>query len=314
MSQTSTETIVAEVASVPLNADNYIHTTLNYWKEDSEILREGQGKAANLTEHELRIARRADNAPNINPVAVRIRNIRPTLSSYTIPIQGFQVCYLSSQMRNWHKDEELKSVYFDEVSKLLKNVTGAVHVHSYEHHVRQKTLAEALATSSESKVDINGPVRRVHIDETPRSARTERNYYLPWTKPSNSHLHDRPFGIYNIWKPLKTIKRDPLCFCDARSLKSEDLQPGAVTVPNVGEIENFSIKAPRRGEEGRHEWCFVDQQGETEAVVFKIFDSRDENVEGGLEKHGVAHTSFVVEGTEGVEARESVEVRSFCFF
>ncbi|KAH6662723.1 hypothetical protein B0J14DRAFT_284762 [Halenospora varia] len=314
MSQTTTETIVAKADSTPLSTNDYVHTTLNYWKEDSEILREGQGQAVNLTEHELRIARRADNAPNINPVPVRIKNIRPTLSSYTLPIQGFQICYLSSEMKDWHDDEELRSVYFDEVVELLKKVTGAMYVHSYEHHVRQKTLAEALTISSESKVDINGPVRRVHIDETPRSGRTERNYYLPSTNPSNSHLHNHPFGIYNIWKPLKTVKRDPLCFCDARSLKFRDLQPGAVTVPNVGEIENFSIKAPGKGEEGRHEWCFVDQQGETEAVVFKIFDSRDEDAEGKLEKLGVAHTSFVVEGTEEEEARESVEVRSFCFF
>lgn len=210
-------------------------------------------------------------------------------------------------MTDWTDDAMLKTIYFAEVSDLLKKVTGAKYVHSYEHHVRTKTLAEALSTETgEGDVDIAGPVRRVHIDETPKSARKEFAHYLPQFSGDGS----RSFGIYNVWKSLKVVRRDPLCVMDARTLNSGDLKVGAVTVPNMGEIENFSVRAPPEGEEGRHGFWFLRGQKVEEALVFRIFDGRDEGLKG------VAHTSFVDGEFDkpGVEARSSVEVRSFCVF
>lgn len=307
----------------------YTTATLNYWKDSTPM---PSSIKETLTDHQLRVTRRSENSPNVDPRGVKVKNIRGIEHTFCISKNGFEIAHLPSKMtkEDWTSEEKRKEIYFAEVSEILKKVTGAKFVHSYEHMVRRKSLTEALSIPSDGQVDIDGPVRRVHIDESPRSARREFRYYLNPDRATSEEqreqyeeLQARPFGIYNIWKPLKTIRRDPLCFCDPRSLKVSDLRSGRVTVPNVGEIENFAILPPKDGEEGRHEWHFLKGQREDEALVFKIYDSRDsrgeefenEENEWGLINLGVAHTSFVDPGTESmIETRESCEVRSFCVF
>lgn len=307
----------------------YTTATLNYWKDSTPI---PLSIKETLTDHQLRVTRRSEDSPNVDPRIVNIKNIRGIESAFSLSENGFEIVPLSSKMskEDWSSEEKRKEIYFAEVSSVLKKLTGAKFVHSYEHMVRRKSLTEALAIPSDGKVDIDGPVRRVHIDESPSSARREFRYYLNPSRAENEEqrreyeeLQTRPFGIYNIWKPLKTIRRDPLCFCEPRSLRVSDLRAGRVTVPNVGEIENFAIFPPKEGAEGRHQWHFLKGQRADEAIVFKIYDSRDsrgeefenEENEWGLDRFGVAHTSFVDPGTEGmVETRESCEVRSFCVF
>lgn len=295
----------------------YITTYVNYWRDGPSP--PSDPSTSNFSTHDLRIQRRKEDSPNVARTLVRINNLRGHEANFTLSEQGFQICRLDSALGDWNDQNALKKVYFSEVANVLKRLTGARYVYSYEHHIRRKTLGEALKIpTTEGEVDIDGPVRRVHIDETPRSARNEFNYYLPewapaalrgsWKGEGMPH-----FGIYNIWKPLKTVRRDPLCLCDVRSLQEEDLKPGAVTVPNMGEIENYAIRPPVQ--EGKHKFHYLKGQSESEALVFRIYDSRDEGEDGKLKQFGVAHTSFVDPETETFdEARESVEVRSFCVF
>lgn len=286
----------------------YSNTYLNYYQDALEPPPDSHNSA--LSEHEIRKARRGETSPHILRLPVRIRNIQDHLSDFSLAFQGFTIDHLASKMLDWNDEAELKSVYFPEVSELLEKETGAKYVFSYEHHVRTGNLEEALAVESSGLVDINGPVRRVHIDESPASAVNEYNYYMKPNDPGNEHLKDRPFGIYNLWKPLATIRKDPLCLCDVRTIQDEDLHATKVTVPNVGEIENFSIRPPR--EEGAHEFVYVRGQRPEQALVFRIYDGR---VDGqGKRSNGVAHSSFVDPGTEGEAPRRSVEVRSFCVF
>jgi hypothetical protein len=234
--------------------------------------------------------------------------MRLSSSSFTVDEHGFTLAKLSSAMTDWSDQAAVKAVYFPEVTETLKRITGAKHVFQYEHHIRRRTLDEALQQNSTDHVDINGPVRRLHIDETLASARRE---FAFWNKDES--LADRPFGIYNIWKPLKTIRKDPLCVCDARSLRDEDLRVGCVTVPGIGDIENYSIRAPAEG--GRHQFWFQEGQKTDEVLVFRIVDTRYTGEVDGSRRFGVAHTSFEDPATKNSpEARESVEVRSFCIF
>lgn len=294
----------------PWSDPDWSYTTLNYYK-DADAPPPDQLNST-LSEHELRIARRGDDGPNVAKIPVRIRNIAGHEAEYSIAKQGFTIGHLESKMGNWRDDDELKQVYFPEVAELLKRETGCKYVFSYEWHVRTGTLEEALATESKGAVDINGPVRRVHIDEAPESARREFHYWVHPDDAGNEHLEGRPFGIYNVWKPLNTIRKDPLCLCDQTTVADEDLQVGKVQVPHMGDIYNFAIRPPR--EEGRHGFVYVREQRPDQALIFRIFDSRIDDKEGQKRSHGVAHTSFVDPGTESEAPRESVEVRSFCVF
>lgn len=310
--------------SIPLQSSreqysdpDWSHTYVNYF-QDAEAPPPDNTNSA-LSEHEIRRTRRSDDSPNVARTTVRIRNIRGLEDQYSLKKQGFCVARLDSSVQHWHDGELLKRDYFPEVAALLKREVGCKEVVSYEWHVRTGTLEEALEKDSTGKADIDGPVRRVHIDESPWSARNEFRHYVQPDAPGNEHLRGRHFGIYNVWKPLKTIRKDPLCLCDEATVHDEDLQLGKVTVPNVGEIQNFSIRPPKKA--GAHEFAYLRGQKANEAYAFRIFDTR---LDGGLgetgavtlskRSRGVAHTSFVDPGTEHEAPRESVEVRSFCIF
>jgi len=321
---TATTTSAVTPLSFPLSKQDEVHypdpewshITVNYFKDADQ--QPPDTLNSGLSTHEMRVARRSDDSPHIAPTFVRIRNIRGRENEYSIHKQGFTIAHLQSRVRDWGNDDELKTIYIPEISDLLKRVTGAREVFQYEWHVRTQTLERSLEVDSDGAVDITGPVRRVHIDESPASARNEFNYYLKPNDPGNEHLRDRHFGIYNVWKPLKTVRRDPLCLCDVRTIADEDLQEGKVTVLNVGEIENFAVRPPRGGR--RHEFMYLRGQSPDEALVFRISDTRVDGAVDGKDvreakrSHGVAHTSFVDPGTENEAPRMSVEVRSFCVF
>ena len=186
-------------------------TTINYFKDADSVPPDSINSG--LTEHELRLVRRSDESSHIAPTPVRVQNIRGQEGEYSIDKHGFTIGHLVSNTCNWRDDNELKRVYFPEVTELLQRTTGAKYVFQYEWHVRTGTLEEALNTDSRGSVDINGPVRRVHIDESPKSANNEFEYYVRPHDPGNEDLKERPFGIFNVWKPLKTVRRDPLCLC-----------------------------------------------------------------------------------------------------
>lgn len=273
-----------------------------------------------LSEHELRLLRRSDSSPYIDARKIRIRNIRGTEDSYNLSEHGLKITHMQTNFTNWLDIEARKREFFPEVAELLKRELGAVFVFSFEHHVRSDSLEGALAKYETGLADIDGPVRRVHIDESPESALKSFRYWCA-ERPGMEWLRDREVGIYNIWKPLRTVRRDPLCICDVRTVGDADLQMGKVVVPAVGEIENISVRAPEV--EGGHGFVYLREQRADEVLLFRITDSRIDDFgndgvkrEGwtGRKSYGAPHTSFVDPGTEGMEPRESVEVRSFCVF
>lgn len=83
-------------------------------------------------------------------------------------------------------------------------------------------------------------------------------------------------------------------------------------MPNVGEIENFSVRPPNVV--GAHSFVYVREQRPDQALIFRIYDGRVDGVQQGKRSYGVAHSSFVDPGTEDEPPRQSVEVRSFCVF
>lgn len=221
-------TIVRAEQSSPYRDPDFSYTHVNYFKDADAAPPDQQN--SRLSEHQLRIARRNDDSPNVAKTPVRIRNIQGSTSEYNIEEHGFKIGNLDSQMEDWRDDDELRRVFFSEVDDLLKQETSAKWTFQYEHHVRTATLEDALANDSKGAVDINGPVRRVHIDESPKSGLNEYRYYIRPDDPGNEHLRGRHVAIFNIWKPIKIVQRDPLCLCDTRSYQDEDLQSGKVSL------------------------------------------------------------------------------------
>lgn len=147
-------------------------------------------------------------------------------------------------------------------------------------------------------------------------------------------LTKKRWGVFNVWQPFgKKVVRDPLAFCDYRSLDERDLRtvvanlppPGAGEYGNVSknmELKNkkyeYSLNgatAPRYevanlAHNPEQKWYYASDQTPEEAWVFKIFDSKMD----GTAKCAV-HSSFPLPGQpDHGDPRTSVEVRCFVFW
>lgn len=147
---------------------------------------------------------------------------------------------------------------------------------------------------------LRGPVQRVHVDQSYSASLARVSLHLPDLAPS---LLKSRVQIINVWRPIKTVKRDPLGIADASSVSDSDLVVTPLIYPN------------RRGEtygvlySEKHQWYYKDRLTPDEVILIKCFDSK---IDGRARR--VPHSAFVdPEAREDEETRESIEVRALVF-
>ncbi|KAK9777067.1 putative ga4 desaturase protein [Seiridium cardinale] len=145
-------------------------------------------------------------------------------------------------------------------------------------------------------------------DEILASGGTLRDSYIDSTGPR--------WACYSVWRPLKTVRRNPLVMGDQRSIQQEDYESVSVKTPCLGRpgiIETHDAPGyVARYSEG-HTWYWVDAQKPEEVLVIGLFDSHAEKY-GGKASGGTLHCSTELPGTEEEEARQSLELRCLCIW
>ena len=116
------------------------------------------------------------------------------------------------------------------------------------------------------------------------------------------------YCFLGMWRPLKTVKRDPLAVCDATSVAEDDYQVRQRVFSRTG-IKSENYVMSHEGERNRHEWWWMSEMQPTEMVVFKGYDT-------GRGEIGwrCPHTAFKLPGSGQEQARESIETRVVCFW
>lgn len=116
-----------------------------------------------------------------------------------------------------------------------QNSTGASRIHIFDHTIRrQPTTPPTSSTTSPSSTTVpapplRGPVQRVHIDQSYSAALSRVPHHLPDLAPE---LLKTRVQIINVWRPIKTVRRDPLGVAEAGSVKDEDLVVTELIYPN----------------------------------------------------------------------------------
>lgn len=139
----------------------------------------------------------------------------------------------------------------------------------------------------------------MHIDQSYTAAYQRVSYHLPLEAPT---LLASRYQIINVWRPIKTIRRDPLGVADARSVSDEELVPIGLIYPDRAG-ETCSVKFS-----GGHRWHYVNEQTPEEVLLIKCFDSETDG-----RARRVPHSAFVDGERVGEETRESIEVRALVF-
>ena len=175
------------------------------------------------------------------------------------------------------------------------------------------------------------PAPKIHLDYAPGGARTHIRKYHPKLKEATKDIiatedkleaeakelkesygeSDGPrWALFSIWRPLKPVKRDPLALLDTRTVPDADYVPCDVKTPNLGEGQEGTHESESylaRYSEG-HKWYWIEDMQPEEVLVIGLWDSSREK-DGGKSSGGTLHSSVELKGKEGVEARESLELR-----
>jgi hypothetical protein len=227
---------------------------------------------------------------------VAIRNGREELNKFSLDTNGFVLTEDETAVKDFYDPDEVKSVYYPEVERLIKRVTGAGRVVVFDHIVRNPVLAER------GEKGARGPAKFVHNDYSFTSAPRRVRDHLP--EEADRLLRNR-FAEINVWRAIRgPIESSPLALCDARSLGAGDIVPvDLVYRERVGEIFGFLYNP-------KHRWYYFPRMERNEAILLKCYDSRDDG-----RARFTAHTSFEDPNSPlNAAPRESIEVRALVFW
>jgi hypothetical protein len=228
--------------------------------------------------------------------SVAIRNAREVLGELSLDTNGFVLIAHETAVKDFYDPDEVKSVYYPEVERLLKRMTGAERVLVFDHIVRNPVLAKRGEKGARE------PAKIVHNDYSLKSAPRRVRDHLP---EEADRLLSRRFAEINVWRAIHgPIESSPLALCDARSLSAEDIVPtDLVYRERVGETYGFLYNP-------KHRWYYFPHLERNEAILLKCYDSEDDG-----RARFTAHTSFDDPSSPPNAApRESIEVRALVFW
>ncbi|PWY70835.1 7alpha-cephem-methoxylase P8 chain related protein [Aspergillus sclerotioniger CBS 115572] len=254
---------------------HHVQTTLNYIKE----LPDG----SHLAPAYVGVPSSYERPSAVLPVT--IHDVSGHELDYTLDGNGFQFYYHTSAEKDFLDEDKIKQEYYPEIDQLLKDATNCTRTFIFDHTIRRPSSTP------------NTP----HPASAPRyAASTARvKHHLPDLAPS---LLKSRYQIINVWRPIKTITRDPLAVADAHTVPDSDLIPTKLIYPDR-EGETCSVKP-----NPDVKWYYRHRQGPDLVTLIKCFDSKTDG-----RARRVPHSAFVVPGTEGEPARESIEVRVLVF-
>ncbi|KAF2661039.1 hypothetical protein K491DRAFT_588114 [Lophiostoma macrostomum CBS 122681] len=228
-----------------------------------------------------------------------VRDVSGREKEYTLDGNGFQFYRHTSVEKDFKDDEQIKAQYYPETEQLLKDATGASRIFIFDHTLRRQPVDATAVKAGDSRAALRGPVQRVHIDQSYAAALSRVPHHLP--EEADKLLQGR-VEIINVWRPIKTVQRDPLAVAEADSVDDKDLVVTELIYPNR-RGETLAVKY-----DPGHRWFYKNQLTPDEVILIKCFDSKKDG-----RARRVPHTAFEIPGTQDKEGRESIEVRALVF-
>ncbi len=227
---------------------------------------------------------------------VQIRNARPLTADLSLDRNGFVLVGDPTAVSDFFEPDQLEAIYYPEVERLVKEVSGASRVVVFDHTLRSGDQAEQATRR------IREPVLWAHNDYTEWSGPQRVREILP--EEADTLLAHR-FAIIQVWRAThQPVQRNPLAMVDARTVTMSDLIKAERRYPHrVGETYQLAYNPNQR-------WFYFPQMCCNEALVFKVYDSARDG-----RARFTPHCSFNDPTTPaGAPPRQSIEVRTLAFF
>jgi hypothetical protein len=218
---------------------------------------------------------------------------RPT----SLDQEGFMLSHQETEVANFYSDDEIKSIYEEEVKTLLMGITGARRVEVFDHTRRASSI------ETQRKHGIREPASTIHNDYDDESGPRRLRDFFP---DEADKLMENRFAIINIWRSMKgSVRNFPLAMCDASSVSKDDL----VSVPRISKDRVGTVQMATFSPS--HRWCYFPLMQMDEILLFKVYDSVDDG-----RARFTLHTSFddPTVNDKMETNRASIETRCFVFF
>jgi hypothetical protein len=237
-----------------------------------------------------------DHVGNFILQEVDVHDARSELPNSDLDAEGFCLESQMTAVDDFYDNDQIRSIYHDEIKALLTAATGANRVEIFDDTRRTSSLTQQQARG------IREPAEIVHNDYTARSGVKRLHDLFP---DEADTLVKRRFAIINVWRSIAgTILDHPLVLCDASTVGPDDL----VSVERRAEerIGELQVSLPNAGQR----WYYFPQMQMNEALLFKTFDSATD----GRTRFTI-HSSFKdPNAPSDAPARESIETRCLVFF
>jgi hypothetical protein len=251
-------------------------------------------KLVNETFGPNNVRRRRTGSQELKRVDIHNGRLHP--ERFSLDESGFVFVEHQTKVADFFDPEQIKSVYYPEVERIIQETSGARRVVIFDHTLRSGDEGER-----EAKL-VREPVLSAHNDYTEWSGPQRVREILP---DEAERLLKHRFAIIQVWRAInQPIQANPLAVADARSVAMEDFLVAERRYPHrVGQTYRLMYNS-------RHRWFYFPQMRRDEALVFKVYES---------ERDGRArftpHSSFD-DPTSPPDAppRQSIEVRAFAFF
>lgn len=229
---------------------------------------------------------------DIAPVPMPVHDARAVGTA--IDREGFQLVAHRSAVSDFADREQVVSLHMHEIAELVREVTGADHVHVGSPGLLRFSERSGRAGSLNNSM----PARFAHIDISDRTAALfgERG------------AAGRPFARcahYNVWRAISPPPQDvPLALCDARTLAREDLIEADAVFDEEGKPE-WSFEGLVVAHNAAHRWHYFPALTRDEAILFKTNDTDEGRA------HHVPHVAFdLPDCPPDAPPRVSIEMRA----
>lgn len=216
---------------------------------------------------------------------VSVLNARTTEKRPSLMSEGFELIQAPVVFSSSLSDEEIRTTY-PTIEKQLKQQTLAKEIFIFDH-----TIRSSIHGKSKRK-----PIHLTHADYAKEAGLTRLRNLLPndYTKWEDGH-----FLIVNMWQSISgTILSSPLAFVDIRTVHDDDLKTIKVVYENrTGRIGYYQYSP-------RHQWYWFPLLKNSEALLFKTFDSMP-----GSQHWSCPHTAFRHNSESTNSERSSIEFR-----
>ncbi|KAF2715496.1 hypothetical protein K504DRAFT_366065 [Pleomassaria siparia CBS 279.74] len=265
-----------------------VATKLNYWDDP--------GDGSPPTPIFIGKGRITNERPHLKHNVV-VSDITGDEQQYTLDSHGFQYCQHTSIEKDFLDDAAIEASYYPECASFLRSITGASHIHIFNHKVRRgPTHWHHLGLKNLAN---RGPVTKTHVDQSYIGAELRLRHEFP---DKADDLVKKRYQIINVWRPIKTILKDPVAVADASSVPDVDLV-GAVMVEDGYAGESWVVR-----HNPEHKWYFKHRLSPNEVLLIKCFDSEEKVARRAL------HSAFEDDAYRDMESRQSIEVRCLVLY